>query len=317
VYGILFCTILRAQTLADFENLFPGPDQFNLGENVSGSFESGNVILPNVYNEQFMSFSGWAISSTTDTSTPGFTNQSSAIVGHGNLDSDTYAFSYAFDPVRMYLKDDAIGGMVDGIYVTNSTYAYLSMLNGDMFSKKFGGIDGSDPDFFVLIIKAYKNGRIKNDVIEFYLADYRFEDPQLDYIVNSWTWVDLKDLGNIDSLEFSLQSSDTGDFGMNTPAYFCVDDVRTLDFISNQSENNQMDFHVYPNPGNSTVQINHFDDRIVDLIVYDVYGMIKLEKQNFNSRDIDLHTLEDGLYFFHIRDQKGQWFTAKWIKKSE
>jgi hypothetical protein len=38
-----------------------------------------------------------------------------------------------------------------GVYVTNTTYAYNSMRDGDMFAKKFGGPTGNDPDWYKLL----------------------------------------------------------------------------------------------------------------------------------------------------------------------
>jgi hypothetical protein len=60
-------------------------------------------------------------------------------------------------------------------------------------------------------------------VVEFYLADYRFADNRDDYILDTWQYVDLTSLGMIKSLEFTLSSSDIGEWGMNTPAYFAID----------------------------------------------------------------------------------------------
>jgi len=62
--------------------------------------------------------------------------------------------------------------------------------------------------------------------VDFYLADYRFQDPELNYIVHSWTTVDLTDLGNATTLVFGLNSSDVDEvFGMLTPAYFALDNL--------------------------------------------------------------------------------------------
>ena len=63
------------------------------------------------------------------------------------------------------------------------------------------------------------------DTVDFYLADFRFEDNSQDYIVTDWTWLDLNTLGNVTEISFAWSSSDTGVWGMNTPAYFCMDDV--------------------------------------------------------------------------------------------
>ena len=61
--------------------------------------------------------------------------------------------------------------------------------------------------------------------VDFYLADYRFENNGDDYLIQDWTWVDLTGLGAATQLEFDLDSSDVGQFGMNTPAYFAIDDI--------------------------------------------------------------------------------------------
>ena len=93
-----------------------------------------------------------------------------------------------------------------------------------MFAKAFGGADGSDPDYFKLLVWGMAKGEA-TDSVEFYLADYRFDNAAEDYIIKTWQWVDLGSLGKVDSLMFGLESSDNGDWGMNTPAYFCLDNL--------------------------------------------------------------------------------------------
>ena len=61
--------------------------------------------------------------------------------------------------------------------------------------------------------------------VEFYLADFRFSDNSQDYIVDTWTSVDISSLGAVNQLTFKFESSDNGTFGMNTPAYVCIDDI--------------------------------------------------------------------------------------------
>jgi hypothetical protein len=134
--------------------------------------------------------------------------------------------------VRVHLTGAAAGEKVLGFYVTNSTYAYLSMKNGDQFAKKFGGPTGTDPDWFRLTVKAWYNGALSIDFVDVYLADFRSADSTQDYILKTWKYVSLKKLGNVDSLTFALNSSDVGSFGMNTPAYFCLDDLITSDGIT-------------------------------------------------------------------------------------
>ena len=47
----------------------------------------------------------------------------------------------------------------------------------------------------------------------------------LAFLIFSWTTVDLTPLGNARYLLFDLNSSDVGQFGMNTPAYFAMDNL--------------------------------------------------------------------------------------------
>ncbi|MEE8305729.1 MAG: DUF4465 domain-containing protein, partial [Gammaproteobacteria bacterium] len=114
---------------------------------------------------------------------------------------------------------------LDRAYFTNNRSAYYSMLNGDSFSKQFGGADGDDPDWFLLTIEGFDEQQNSTGTVDFYLADYRFGENNLDYIVDDWTRVDLFGLGVVQELTFSLSSSDTGGYGMNTPAYFAMDTI--------------------------------------------------------------------------------------------
>jgi hypothetical protein len=56
--------------------------------------------------------------------------------------------------------------------------------------------------------------------VEFYLADFRNGKS---LIVKDWTYVDLSSLKLVDRIKCTLTSSDNGDYGMNTPGYFCID----------------------------------------------------------------------------------------------
>ena len=57
-----------------------------------------------------------------------------------------------------------------------------------------------------------------NTQVPFYLAKGK-------NIIADWTYVDLSTLGKVDELHFALTGSRTGDYGLNTPAYFCIDDL--------------------------------------------------------------------------------------------
>ena len=104
--------------------------------------------------------------------------------------------------------------VVPGMYVCNNVYAYSSMKNGD----DIAGDPFGDEDWFLLTIGGSLEGKAVNTTVEFYLAKGK-------NIVTDWTYVDLSSLGKVDQLAFRMTGSRTGDWGLNTPAYFCIDNI--------------------------------------------------------------------------------------------
>ena len=100
------------------------------------------------------------------------------------------------------------------------------MQNGDSFAKKFGGTSGTDEDFFKLTVTGLDNNGVEIDALEIFLADFRFANSEDDYILEDWVEVDLTPLADAASLEFTLDSSDVGESGINTPTYFAVDNIQ-------------------------------------------------------------------------------------------
>jgi hypothetical protein len=233
---LLLCVFLtlaaraRANTIATFEDLGLTPEHFLDDAGASGLFVSGGMSFYNSFDPTFQSWAGFAISSTTDTTTPGFTNQFSAITGSGANGSATYAVAFTFGPdadpfhPAGSVVDLAPGTLPASIDVTNSTYAYLSMLDGDSFAHKF-----EPGDFFLLDITGYSGldgtGQAVGTV-DFYLANFLDGSHS---IVNTWQTLDLTSLAGAASLRFGLQSSDNNpNFGMNTPAYVAIDDLQAV-----------------------------------------------------------------------------------------
>ncbi len=197
---------------------------------VVGQFESDGLSFNNTYSLDYESWTGWAYSNTTDTTTAGYLNQFSAITGEGAEGSPTYGVAFhdasgSFAPPTVMRTPQTSDALFHSVAVTNTTYAALSMLNGDSFAKKFGGADGTDPDWFRLTIEGWDEDDQSLGQVEFYLADYRFQDDSLDYVVDEWSEIDISSLGDAESLTFQLSSSDVSALGMNTPAFFAMDHV--------------------------------------------------------------------------------------------
>ncbi len=233
-WGIAVAAILASgrASLAgtvDFEDLVLSPDSYWNGapNNGTNTFVSQGFTFYNNFDNSWGVdvWSGFAYSNKTDTTTPGYTNQYSAAAGSGAGGSANYAVSFVDawgSPPRI---DVPAGVSLVSAAVTNTTYAYLSMRDGDSFAKKFGGSSGDDPDWFKLTIVGKDLAENLIASVEFYLADFRFSDNALDYILNTWAAVDLSPIASARILEFALDSSDVGAWGMNTPAYFALDNI--------------------------------------------------------------------------------------------
>lgn len=297
---------LVAQTTADFENISLENESFLNGSDLSGGFSAGNIFLPNSYNVGYSSWSGWAISNTTDVTTPGFMNQYSSITGSGYENSATYAVSFVSGGSIIRLENEAKGKAVEGMYVTNNTYAYFSMKDGDMFAKKFGGATENDEDFYFITIKKYENGELSTDSIDFYMADYRFADNTQDYIINEWTYIDLTSLGNADSLVITRSSSDIGNYGVNTPSYVCIDNFTTKDELVSTLALEAANFSVFPNPVSSYMIIELEDSNKGLYSIYDVNGRKIMTNRAVISGDrVDLSALSTGLYYIQLSTETG------------
>ncbi|MDH4201697.1 MAG: DUF4465 domain-containing protein [Phycisphaerae bacterium] len=223
---------MAAVSTFDEEALDPETHWGGAGTAVTG-FISGDAYFP--HNADDWSWEGFVYSNMTDTTTPGYMNQFSAITGGGVEDSNNFGIcaipldwmTGTYDPIPQSVSFEE-STEVAGAYFTNITFPYLSMRDGDFFAKKFGGPDGTDPDYFRLIITGVDSYGNETGSVIFYLADFRASNDSEDYIVDQWTWVDLSPLGAVISLEFTMESSDMGAFGINTPTYFGIDNLTTV-----------------------------------------------------------------------------------------
>lgn len=231
---ITSCEKKEVRSTIDFEDLQFEEDGYWNGSDGSGNFFSGNGEFVNRYDTEWQSWSGFAYTNHTDNVTYGLENEYSSIAGSGSNGSSNYGVYFYFQEVSDTIWFD-IPMQVDGISLSNTTYAYYSMLDGSAFSKKFGGESGDDKDWFMVTLTAIGQDR-KNPVgyVEVMMADYRFDDNALDYIANVWTNIDLSLFGYIGGLAIRIESSDTGEYGINTPAYVCIDDIKGILFLPSE-----------------------------------------------------------------------------------
>jgi len=291
---------IQAQLLdtATFDSFDLGIDEFVNDAGELDVFQDQDIRLPNHYDSNFDAWMGWAISSMTDSTTPGFQNQYSAISGRGYF-SNIYAVAGAFGGSIVRIKGEPT--TILGMMITNSTYTYLSMLEGDAFAKRFGGESGDDPDYFILSARAFYADSLSVDSTIPYLADYRFADNSEDYIIRDWTYFDLSTFGEVDSILLNVWSSDVGLFGINTPAYFCMDFLpyhrNTTTAIEEDAGGRRV---IQGNPVDHTISIQ-WDHRADWFSLFGIDGKIYQRgtiQPGFNQ--IDVSTLKSGTYLLRF-----------------
>ncbi len=233
IYISLLCaamvsTTSFAQSVADFEDLGLAAESFWNGADGSGSFTSGDFTFTNNFadwGEYGTSWDGFVYSTMTATTYASLDDQYNSCVGHGANDSKTFAVVYYNSYAKILptvARKDRASFEPQACFVTNSAYAYTSMKEGDAYAKKFG-----EEDWFLITATGYLDD-VRVGTAEYYLA-------QNGQIADDWGIFDLSGIGTVDRVLFSLSSSDNGEWGMNTPAYFCLDNFNeplTIDNVN-------------------------------------------------------------------------------------
>lgn len=263
-----------------------------------------NLHLPTFWDTSFGGYwaSGWALSRKYDsaTITTNFARHMYCVKAFkGAWGSHTFAIGQ--DGASMYRDYGSMEG-ITSIQITNTTAAYNSMLLGDVIGKKFGGSTGNDSDYFFCRIHSFHQGKVI-DSQDVYLADFRFADNSKDYILKTWEYVKFS--WSTDSLSFHLYSSDNVQWGMNTPAFFAVDDVSYTVF-ENTKNIEKYKVKIGPNP--STVSMNITSDLPMNhIVIYDMSGKLVYSSALENDYNLKLDVSEflNGMYTGRIESNKG------------
>jgi hypothetical protein len=288
----------------DFQ--FPSEQNYWNGDDESGDFTINGASFNNSYNAAWMSWSGFAVSSEVDVTTAGWGNQYSCFAGSGASGSSKFAIWYANGEITFSVPTQVVS-----MAVTNTTYAALSMRDGDAYAKQFGSIynadgevDGTDgKDWFRLTITGMDTEDEPTGEVVFYLADFRSDDSLEHFILNVWEIVDLTSLGSVQRLVFQLESTDVGAFGMNTPGYFAMDD---LTFYQSSASLNQVDetsYVIYPNPAQNFVNITQNQGQEFSLTLIDAAGNLIQNHSRAATHFLDLSALPNGVYFIQMATQ--------------
>ncbi len=111
---------------------------------------------------------------------------------------------------------------IESLWVANSTYTALTIERGNEYTNPLEETGG----WFKVTIRGIRLSGASAGSVDFYLADFR--TPQSPGLIREWTQISLAGLGDIHKLEFTFSGSDMGDYGLNTPSYCCIDDIRVI-----------------------------------------------------------------------------------------
>ena len=210
-------------SLPKADSLYLGTDRSQLDDVYEyyyiDPFEMDPFVLTHSFSDGGFGM-GFTYSSLTDITTPGLTNNS-AITGEGVYTNAYFTVvtggEFLGIPSEITFKDGKAYKAKE-CYVTNSTYAYHAIKDHNDGNGQYAMVkEWGEDDWFKLTITGY-NGSTETGHIDFLLADGM-------NIVNTWQKIDLSSLGEVTSISFSLSSTDNGSWGMNTPSYFCLDQL--------------------------------------------------------------------------------------------
>ncbi|MBQ2562906.1 MAG: DUF4465 domain-containing protein [Muribaculaceae bacterium] len=179
----------------------------------SGSYYFNNGAMPS-YNYWY----GYSLSNETSTAYASLADQWHSAVGEGHNGSSNYCVAFP-EGQFVEITNSVDGDNLRGVYVSNSAYSFNGMANGDGYARAF-----KQDDWFKLTAVGFDANNTETARVDFYLADYRSTNSLDHYILDTWQWMDLRPLGKVAKVRFLLDGTDKGNYGLNTAAYFVMDD---------------------------------------------------------------------------------------------
>lgn len=146
---------------------------------------------------------------------PGLKGESRSGSGHNGSDNFAVVFDAGYGNPATLVMQDGEARVIESLYVSNICYTLNSLINGDVYA------DPMVQDGFFKITATGYVGEDVTGTADFYLAKSALS------FVTEWTEWSLESLGAVDKVVFTLSGSADlyGDWGLNVPAYFAIDDI--------------------------------------------------------------------------------------------
>jgi hypothetical protein len=219
---------LDVLVMADFQDLTLEEDSFWIGSSNSSGFSNQNIWNPNII-DGLDSWWGFGYSNI-------FSKASSLpieLYGVYATESEDDIFALVRQTSQTNLPtltfDDNKNHEIKSLEIANTTFGHYQMKYGTDDFTRLGGPSGTNPDWCKVTITGLDTNNIITGQIEFYLADYRFDNNKKDYIIDEWQVIKLIQIGEVSQLQFNITSSITDEQQhMITPEFFCIDNLKIL-----------------------------------------------------------------------------------------
>lgn len=199
--------------VATFDD-FVGDAEYSYG------YESDILKCEYFYNEEFAYWGGFMQSKVKDTDPANglFANQY-AVYNSAAASGDTFMLYYydAYnEPCDIVLKESVA---LQNIKLNLTTYTYASITNEDIntFARAF------DEGDYLKVVFTGMSGNEVTGVVECFVVDYR--DGKR-FVATNWDGFSLTGLnGGYDRVRVTIETTDVGEWGANTPLYIAMDDL--------------------------------------------------------------------------------------------
>ena len=185
----------------------------------------------------------------------------------------------------------------EGVFVCNSPWGYYGATEGDGFARPLT----TAGDYYKVTFHGVHIKSGTTTSVDFYLAEYLHSDRDADGVVNEqdnyindhWSWCDLTPLGSVDVIYITMDSSDSGDYGMNTSSIVCLDGLSVTPSASVEGVWGDA-CRVYAADGMIYTQL----DKEQTIMVYNTVGVLVATYQvGAGTRMVDASHLPSGIYF--------------------
>ena len=219
---------------------------------IGQSYESENgFVFQNYYTEGYDEpyNAGYTVSNNNDIKTPGSLNQYSVFSASYKEGNQFLIYNPPYGSTAYIQRKDGKAFYPYTVFVAPTTYTMLSVTNGDDYAKSF-----TDKDTLYVKIQGCDAAGlpIKDSEINFnlfmgrslfqYDSYYGYGFKKLVNVNgtdNLWTQLPLYLLGRVEKILISFDSTDKGEWGINTPTYIALDEFCT---ISPESENDYQEY---------------------------------------------------------------------------